>query len=220
MSGMTPISGASQALIRPMQSTGLLPTPNSYQNYANNPQMIGSLRHYPPPQPLIPAPNRGLLPLPNSGQSLIQQSVASLPHQPQQNSSISYNSKPPVSQTTTFTDFSIPQPIPPPVPLPVPPPPSIQNVSQPPPPPRPPPAQQLNNFIPVDTQSQLESERIAQQKLETKRIEKLNCEGMENRAQNDLNGFYCLFCEVFCNNVVAAERHVETPKHHRVSHFL
>jgi hypothetical protein len=183
------------------QPTGLLPTPNSYQNLANNPQMIPPLRPYPTQQPLIPQPVRGLLPVPNSSPLIPQQFPPLLPQQQPLNSMPNYNQKPSVPQTTTFATYGSKQIRP-------------QNVVQ-----QQKPQQQTNSFISLNNNeinSQSESALEAQQKLEASRIDRILSEGMENKVQNDLKGFYCLFCEVFCNNVVSAERHVETPKHHRV----
>ncbi|XP_054152674.1 uncharacterized protein LOC128951449 [Oppia nitens] len=47
------------------------------------------------------------------------------------------------------------------------------------------------------------------------RIDKLKAEGIESRQQNELKGYWCLICEVFCQNFNNAERHIESPKHHK-----
>ena len=186
-------------LIRPQ--TGLLPSPNSYPN----------IRAYGQP-----SQNRGLLPTPSN--QMVRQRFGSYPP-PTQQLNYSQNNQSFNQSSHSFSQpLPQPQPLSKPVPQPVPPPPQQQPV----PLPVPPVAKQAFNQTTQPLMSKIKAEPNlqTQQKLEETRVKAIVSEGMESRTQNELRGFYCLFCEVFCNNLSAAERHVETPKHQRVGSFL
>ncbi|CAG2100159.1 unnamed protein product [Medioppia subpectinata] len=198
--------------------TGLLPTPN------HNQQPYGQPSQH---QSYMPNANRAPAPTPN--QPYHPSSSLTALQRPQQMNSYAFNNQsvPQYPIPTTYSQMSqpVPQPVPPPtvpqmvppvaVPMPVPPPSRAPLFPLPVPPVT---AQQQVNqmsgnniLVNIKVESDIESQR----KSEETRSQKLLSEGMDKRTQNELNGFYCLFCEVFCNNLNAAERHVETPKHHR-----
>ena len=198
-------------MTRPL--TGLLPTPQSqvYPNarfYGQPPQQQQQHAQH-PQHPQSPTTNhRGLLPTPHNptperfDRPPPQQMPSYRPALQLYNQSAANNSM-------QVTPHPTPQPVPPPM--------TNQSIRLPVPAPVPPPPQRQTNAIqPMMNNVKMESDIQNSQKLEESRIRAVIAEGMESRVQNDLKGFYCLFCEVFCINVIAAERHVESPKHQRV----
>ena len=186
--------------------TGLLPTPPQHP-YPN-------IRAYgQPSQPQHSSFNTGLLPMPSNHS--YPQRFGSHPRPQQQNSSYPATNQSYSHNYTQSVPQPVPQPVPKPVPQPVPPPP--QHLSQA--PPLPVPAPVGNPIRPQMVKIKIEADIQKQQKEEESKIASILSDGMENRVQNDSKGFYCLFCEIFCQNLLTAERHVDSPKHQRVSHF-
>lgn len=184
-----------------MTQAGLLPTPQS--NLYPNARYYGQSQHSSGP----PSPSRSLLPTPHNPTA---ERFNYSPNQqmPSYRPTVQMYNQRPATNIIQPTGHPTPQPVPPPM---------ANRMSVAAPIPTPHSAlPQTNSIQPIITNVKTESNVVNNQKLEESRINAVMAEGMEYRVQNDLKGFYCQFCEVFCINLIAAERHVESPKHQRV----
>lgn len=55
--------------------------------------------------------------------------------------------------------------------------------------------------------------------LEEEKINKFKAAGAVPTCENSINGYKCIFCDVFLNSVATVEQHFESPRHAKVSYI-